>query len=102
VQFFHATVSKLNVGEFILPGFPAHEATGNQNGLVFFADDPATAEEWCWLMDVEGGEYEDKDINIYEVEPTRDYEKDRGVVNGTVNPGNFQSRYPLRIVGVVG
>jgi rifampin ADP-ribosylating transferase len=93
MTFYHGTTAGLRPGELISPGHAAHEFTGEPEGLVWFADELEFAEFWG-----EAGAEDGEAVHLYEVTPTGDFDDDRGVATGQVVPGNFQSRYPLRVV----
>lgn len=97
MAFYHGTIRDLSRQMYIAPGHTPHSETGDPDGLVFFTDEYELAEQWPWLMDVEGRGYEGP-IHVYEVYPVGEIEPDRGVRTGQVAPGNYQSRSPLRII----
>jgi hypothetical protein len=92
--FYHGTKAKLNPGDFIKPGHQAHKATGNPDGLVWFADAIEFAEFWGDELDPDSNE----PTHIYEVAPTGPYEDDRAVATKQVPKGNYQSKHPLLVI----
>lgn len=100
MTYYHGTqVASLKPNSLIEPGHPPKSYTRDPQGLVFFADNTDFACYWGCEGDEEGarlGSY--AGCHVYEVEPTGPICPDRGVATGQVGEGNFQSKFPLKVI----
>ncbi|KUI22202.1 ribosomal subunit interface protein [Mycobacterium sp. GA-1285] len=100
--FFHGTIAKLKVGEFLTAGHRSNyrpEIVMNHIYFTALVDGAGVAAEIA--AELAGGQAHPR---VYEVEPTGEFEDDPNVTDKKF-PGNptrsYRSTAPLRIVGEI-